>query len=640
MTVMGGFGGGGGGGVFGGTPQAGSPLAGAPDDLLPGLERLLAQEPPAPEHPEPFAHGVSRADRKRLTLLRLVFEHWRLGVGSVLLVAIVSLANQAGPRLAATAIDVGMVREHSMRTVTVIAALYLVSILVTAVAQRSLARVSGRLASQVMNDLRVRVFTHLQRLSLSFYTREKAGVVMTRMTSDIENLQQLLQDGLAQMAVQALTMVVITVVLLVMNAQLALLMIVLTLPPLLVMSVWFRSRSEDAYQRVRDGIAAVLSDLSESLRGIRVVTTHNRAAFNVARHREIVGEYRDANNAAARVSSLYGPGTQLLSLLVQALLLAVGGHMVQHGSLTLGELVAFFLYFNRFFQPIQLLVQQYTTYQQSRSSLVKLQALLDEEPEVRESDAPVSREVLGEIRLERVAFGYDPAMPVLRGVDLTVSPGETVAFVGPTGAGKSTIAKLVTRLYDVTAGRVLIDGVDVRDYALSSLRHQVGLVPQEAFLFAGTLRDNLVFGRPDATDDEVDAAVAAVGLTGLVSSLPDGLDTVVFERGQSLSAGQRQLVALARAFLARPRVLVLDEATANLDLASEHEVEHALDVLLQGRTAILIAHRLTTAMKADRIVVVEAGRIVESGTHEALVAAGGRYSHLYDAWIEHAGATA
>jgi ATP-binding cassette subfamily B protein len=312
--------------------------------------------------------------------------------------------------------------------------------------------------------------------------------------------------------------------------------------------------------------------------------------------------------------------------------------MVLHHSLTVGELVAFFLYFNRFFQPIQMLVQQYTVYQQSQSSILKLRMLLAEEPAVQEAvDAVDLPSVAGEIRFEGVSFGYSPDSPVLQGIDLTISPGETVAFVGPTGAGKSTAAKLVMRFYDATEGRVLVDGHDVRDVTLSSLRRQVGLVPQEAFLFAGSLRDNIAFGRPSASDAEVTQAVAAVGLTGLVDRLPEGLDTEVHERGQSLSAGERQLVALARAFLAQPHVLVLDEATANLDLQSETEVEHALDALLQERTAILIAHRLTTAMKSDRIVVIEDGRIAESGSPDELLSEGGRFAQMYDAWIEHAG---
>jgi len=638
MAMMGGgFGGGHGGGAFHGRAD-GLPFAGVPSELRDKVSALVADEPEHPDRAVPFSQVPSRHDARQLTLRHLVFAHWQLGVGAVLLVGLIAVANQAGPRLVVTAIDEGMVRERSMRVVAVVAALYLGSVLVTAFAQRWLAQVSGRLAARVMNDLRIRVFTHLQRLSLDYFTREKAGVVMTRMTSDIENLQQLLQDGLAQIAVQVLTMVVITVVLLTMDVELALLMIALTIPPLIGMSVWFRSRSELAYQRVRDGIAAVLSDLSESLRGVRVVTAHNRGRYNVVRHRQIVGDYREANDWTAQISSLYGPGTQLLGLLSQALLLGIGGQMVIDGSLSLGELVAFFLYFNRFFHPIQMLVQQYTAYQQSRSSVVKLRNLLDEQPSVREEPgAPDLPKVTGEITFENVSFAYDPAAPVLQGVDLTIAAGETVAFVGPTGAGKSTLAKLVMRFYDVAEGRVLVDGVDVRNVTLASLRRQVGLVPQEAFLFAGTLRDNVAFGRPSATSEEIHEAVDAVGLTDLVARLPQGLDTVVHERGQSLSAGERQLVALARAFLAQPHVLVLDEATANLDLRSETDVERALDAVLENRTAILIAHRLTTAMKSDRIVVVEDGRIAETGSHAELVVAGGRYAQMFDAWMEHAG---
>jgi ATP-binding cassette subfamily B protein len=638
MSVMGGFGGGGG-GHFGGRAD-GLPFAGVPSELRASVEALVAKEPVHPDPAVSFQHRTSARDARPLTLRRLAFAHWRLGIGAVLLVGIISLADQAGPRLIVTAIDEGMVRHRSMNVVAVVSALYLAAILLTALCQRWLAKVSGRLAAHVMNDLRIRVFTHLQRLSLDFYTREKAGVVMTRMTSDIENLQQLLQDGLAQIAVQALTMVVITGLLLSMNVPLTLLMIGLTIPPLVAMSVWFRSRSEVAYQRVRDGIAAVLRDLSESLRGIRVVASHNRGRYNVVRHRNIVGDYRGANALTARLSSYYGPGTQLLGLLSQALLLGVGGRMVLHHSLTVGELVAFFLYFNRFFQPIQMLVQQYTVYQQSQSSILKLRALLAEQPAVEEAaDAVELPSVAGEIRFEAVSFGYTDS-PVLKGIDLTISPGETVAFVGPTGAGKSTLAKLVMRFYDATEGRVLVDGRDVREVSLGSLRRQVGLVPQEAFLFAGTLRDNIAFGRPSARDDEVTEAVAAVGLTALVERMPDGLDTEVHERGQSLSAGERQLVALARAFLAQPHVLVLDEATANLDLQSETEIEHALDALLRDRTAILIAHRLSTAMKSDRIVVVEDGRIAETGSPDELLSAGGRFAEMYEAWTLHAGVSA
>ncbi len=490
-----------------------------------------------------------------------------------------------------------------------------------------------------MNDLRVKVFTHLQRLSLEFFTVEKAGVLMSRMTSDIENLQQLLQDGLAQFAIQALTMVVITIILFTTNVQLALITVVLIVPVLTILSLWFRRASERGYDRVRDGIALVLADLSESLQGVRIVTAHNRQRHNVLRHRNIVGRYRDANDYTAQINAVYGPSTQLLGFLGQAVLLGVGGSMVLDHTLTLGALVAFFLYLNRFLQPIQLLVQQYNTYQQGQSSIAKLRTLLETEPTVIEPAHPLELPpISGGIALEDVSFGYQPGVEVLHDVELQIAPGETVSFVGPTGAGKSTIAKLVTRFYDPTAGRVLIDGYDLKEVSLDSLRRQLGVVPQEPFLFAGTIRDNIAFARPDASDEEIEEAVTRVGLGDLVERLPDGVDTIVHERGQSLSSGERQLIALARAFVARPRVLVLDEATSNLDLASETKIEAALDVLLQDRTAILIAHRLSTAMRADRIVVVEDGRVAEVGTHEELVAAGGVYAEMYETWMRHGGA--
>jgi ATP-binding cassette subfamily B protein len=435
------------------------------------------------------------------------------------------------------------------------------------------------------------------------------------------------------------------VVLFTTNVTLAFITVLLVVPALVVMSLWFRVASERGYDRVRDGIANVMADLSESLHGVRVVTAHNRQRYNIIHHRNVVGEYRDANVYTARINAIYGPGTQLVGWLGQAALLAIGGEMVVHHTLTIGGLVAFFLYLNRFFAPIQLLVQQYNSFQQGQASIFKLRTLLATEPTVAEApDAVELPPIEGEIVFDDVTFGYDPEVPVLRDVNLRIAPGETVAFVGPTGAGKSTLAKLITRFYDPTAGHVRIDGHCIKDVTLSSLRSQLGVVPQEPFLFAGTIRDNLAFARPSASDAEVAEAVTAVGLTELIERLPDGVDTVVHERGQSLSSGERQLIALGRAFLAHPRVLVLDEATSNLDLQSETRIEAALDVLLEARTAVLIAHRLSTAMKADRIVVVDHGRIVEAGTHAELVARHGRYAEMYAAWVnqsEHStGATA
>jgi ATP-binding cassette subfamily B protein len=629
--------GGGGGARSGAAPGGGLPFAGIPPELQKGVDQLLAQEPEYEQPSAEFTYLNADARSKQLNLRQLIFRHWRLGIWAVLLVCVVSVSNQLGPALIEYAINHGMSGRGRFGVVAVCGGLFLAAILITAVAQRSQARVTGRLAARVMNDLRVRVFTQLQRLGLDYYTREKAGVIMTRMTSDIENLQQLLQDGLAQLVGQALTMVVITVILFTLNVELALITIALVVPLLTLGTLWFTRASEQGYQRVRDGIAGVLGDLSESLQGVRTVAAFNRQRWNVVEHRNVVGVYRDANNYTAQINALYGPGTQMLGYLGQGALLAIGGNMVVHHHLSIGALVAFFLYLNRFFAPIQLLVQQYNTFQQGQSSVTKLRILFQTDPTTPQGpEAEVLPAVEGEIVFDDVSFGYDPAVPVLRNVSLTIAPGETVAFVGQTGAGKSTVAKLITRFYDPTAGRILLDGHDLRDVTLDSLRRQLGVVPQEPFLFAGTLRENLAFARPEVDDADVWRAVDAVGLREVVERMPEGLDTIVHERGQSLSSGERQLIALARAFHAQPRVLVLDEATSNLDLLSEAKIEAALDVLLEARTAVLIAHRLTTAMKADRIIVVDGGRILESGSHAELVAAGGRYAEMYATWTSQA----
>lgn len=614
--------------------DAGLPHAGVPGHLQDEVDAVLAREP---EHPDPeitFSHRST--EEEPFTLRSFLWPHRRAMAGAAALVVLEAVALQAGPLLTQIGIDSGVVPRDRGVLVSV-ALLYVVSIVVHGLTSRVRTLVTGTLGENLTRALRIRVFSHLQRQSLAFYTEEKAGVLMTRMTSDIEALSQLFQEGLVNFAVQALTLVVITGVIIWLDPMLALITLLVVLPATLLSSNWFRKASDASYGAVRDRIAAVLSDLQESLAGVRVITAHNRRSHNVVHHTDVVGDHKTANLAAIRAASIYTPGTEAIAIIGQAMILLIGGAMVIDGRLEIGELTAFLLYLAAFFAPIQTLTQLYNGYQQGQAAVTKLRELLATRPSVEEAaDAVELPPVEGRIDLVGVTFGYDDATPILHGVDLHLAAGESLAVVGPTGAGKSTIAKLVTRFYDPQQGKVCIDGHDLRTVTIESLRRQLGVVPQEAFLFAGTIRDNVTFARPEATDAEVREAIESVGMADLVAAMPDGLDTVVHERGSSLSAGERQLLALARAFLARPRVLVLDEATSNLDLQSEARIEAALDVLLEGRTAVIIAHRLATVMKADRIAVVDEGRVVEIGSHDELVAAGGRYAAMHATWMSHA----
>ncbi len=648
------WGGGGGGagrpGAWGGAgnaTQGGAPFAGVPPELEEAVSKLVATEP---DHGEPGVVFTQRpTDTRTLTLSHMILDRRRVAQLSLIFLTVESIGFQTGPYLTQIGIDDGLVgKEQHLDVVIACGLIYLVTVLLTVVVERARIRNTGKLAAQVMNDLRVRVYAHIQRLSLDYFTDEKAGVIMTRMTSDIEALQQLLQDGLVQFAIQGLTMIFVLAVLLSYNVKLALITVAIVVPALTIASLWFRSASESAYLLVRDRLAGVIADIAESLSGVRVIASYNRQRNNVIHHRNVLGAYRDANFRTARVTANYSTVSDFIGLMGQALLLLIGGTMVLNSwhevpggglvqnanpELTIGQLTAFVLYLGSFFQPIQQLVQLYNTYQQGQAAVSKLRVLLATQPSVAErADAYELPPIEGTIALNEVDFAYNQDDFVLHDVNIRIRAGESVAFVGPTGAGKSTIAKLVTRFYDPTNGRVTIDGHDLTEVTLGSLRRQLGVVPQEPFLFTGTIRDNVVFARPDASQRQVDEAVDAIGLTDLVDKLPRGLDTQVHERGQSLSSGERQLIALARAFVAAPRVLVLDEATSNLDLKSEAKVERALDRLLEGRTAILIAHRLTTAMRADRIVVVDHGRIVEVGSHAELVAARGRYAEMFATW--------
>ena len=610
--------------------DAGLPHAGVPGHLQDEVKRVLQEEPEHQLANIKFHHFVQ--PEVPFTLRSFLGTHkWKLLFAMVLVIG-ESILLQAGPLLTKFGIDEGVV-DGNRSVLLIVSVIYLGSILLHSLSAWYRIRYTGSLGEGLMKSLRIKVFSHLQRQSLEFYTNEKAGVLMTRMTSDIEALSQLFQEGLVNFAVQGLTVVVITIVLLFLNLKLALITLLAVVPITIVLSEWFRRKSSNAYRIVRNKISDVLSDLQESLAGIRVITAHNRRAYNVARHTNIVGEHKDANLDAVKAASIYTPGTESIAILGRALVLIVGGRMVLNGELEIGELTAFLLYLGAFFTPIQTLTQLYNGYQQGQAAVAKLRDLLETSPSVTElPDAQPLPDIEGSIVFEDVNFAYVEDNPVLKNINFKIQTGETIAIVGPTGGGKSTVAKLATRFYDPSSGRVLIDGYDIRNVQLESLRKQIGVVPQEPFLFAGSIRENVGFSRPEASDDEIIEALDASGLMPMVDSLPDGIDTVIHERGASLSAGERQLIAISRAFLSKPRVLVLDEATSNLDLQSESQVERALDAILDGRSAIIVAHRLATVMRADRIIVVDNGRIVENGSHNELLNKEGAYSEMHQQW--------
>ena len=628
-----------GGGAFGGpsatqsSASAGLPFAGVPSEMQGGAERILQREP---EHPHPvFSFERFVTDHARLNLRTLFANRRAVALWGLVLLAIETVTALLGPVLTQQGIDNGVMqgdRDALYRAVS----LFGLIIVVNAVTSFCRQRWNGRLGENIMYDVRIKLFSHYQRMGLDWYTSEKSGVLLSRMTSDVEALTLLVNEGFVNLVIQALTISMVTVVLFSYNPLLALLLLVLVLPPLVGMTLWFRSVSERGYMAVRDRIASVLADLSENLAGVRIIAALNRRRQNSELHRNVVGAYLDANLYTARAGAIYGPATEGIGIAAQAIVLLTGGWMVLDGSLQVGELTAFVLFVNTFFAPIQQMVQLYNTYQQGQSGLQKIGDILETEPSITQAqDAPLLPPIEGRIEFKSVTFSYSDDIDVLHDVDLLIEPGETFALVGATGAGKSTVAKLITRFYDPTSGSVTIDGHDLREVDIDSLRVQLGVVPQEPFLFHGTIRENIAFARPDATTEEINEAISHVGLTETVEQLADGINTLVHERGVSLSAGERQLLALARAFIARPRVIVLDEATSSLDLRSEAQIERALETLLEGRTAVLIAHRLATAMKADRVAVVDDGKIIELGTHAELVKLGGRYSEMFRTWTSH-----
>lgn len=564
--------------------------------------------------------------------LRLLSPYRREAIVAALTMVGFTAATVAGPAMIRYGVDHGLRPHHHSPAALNRAAIGYALVAITAlVLSRAQLLVVTRVGEKFLRDLRVRVFDHILQMSMAFFDTEQTGRLVARMTSDIDSLQELIQLGLVAFVTNFL-LFALTLTLMVVLSPLLTAVCLVALPIVLLASLKFQRTSNRAYLLVRDRIGQTLSTFQEGISGVRVIQAFAREDVEVRRFSRANRAQLDANVHAVKVSALYFPVVELAGIATTAVIVGVGGALYHRGDVTLGTIVAFVLLLANVFEPVQQLSQLFNMLQSSGAALAKLFGLLDTPSPLQERPSAIDLPEEGALDARSIAFTYDGTNPVLTGVSLHVSPGERLALVGPTGAGKSTLAKLLARLYDPTAGTITYAGVDLRDATFRSLRERIVVVPQEGHLFQGSIADNVRIGRPGASTEDVAVALHLIGAYERFARLPEGLETEVRERGSRLSAGERQLVSLARAALANPQVLVLDEATSNLDPGTEAAVELAMTALMEGRTSIVIAHRLSTAERADRVAVVDAGGVVELGTHTELVGAGGRYAALYESW--------
>ena len=577
--------------------------------------------------------------REARALLGSLLRPYRAAIAVLALVVVVeNVARLSVPLLVQRGIDHGIppiVDGGSARELMLVVGTLCVVVLVQATSRMFFLHRSGRIGNAVLLELRRRVFRHFQRLDIAFHDRYTSGRVVSRSTNDVEAIQDMLETGFDSLITAVLTLFGTAILLVTLDVRLGL-MCLAAFPVLVGLVWWFRTESSKTYRKVRESAALVIVQFVETMTGIKAVQAYRREPRNQEIFEDVADQYREIHEKTFRLLAIFMPGVKLVGNITTGVVLLYGGWRVLQGDMTIGTLTAFLLYLRMFFEPMQEISQFFNTFQSASSALEKLAGVLAERPGIKDPANPVTlTSVRGEVEFDDVMFSYVPDRIVLPGLTFTVPAGQTVALVGTTGAGKTTIAKLIARFYDPTSGKVTLDGVDLRDLAQTELRRHVVMVTQENFMFDGTVADNIRFGRPDATDAEVAHAAEAVGADRFIAALPDGYDTDVAKRGGRLSAGQRQLVAFARAFLADPAVLILDEATSSLDIPSERMVQRALETVLADRTALVIAHRLSTVQVADRVIVLEHGRIVEDGPPDQLIGrTGGRYAALHRAWVQ------